>query len=126
MRLITIKRCRLLHRVTNTQVNKIDLCDSEGFNILQMYLMQYGYLRMTESADPIEEFRSSDEVRLAVEELQKMAGLPVTGQFDAATVNQMKKPRCGVRDLVPPSGNGGPENFEVGSTSWQKTDINYR
>lgn len=89
--------------------------------------MQYGYLRMTESADPIEEFRSSDEVRLAVEELQKMADLPITGQFDTATIALMQKPRCGVRDHVPPSSaNGSPENFEVGSTSWRKTDLSYR
>ncbi|KAM3592472.1 uncharacterized protein V6R79_019538 [Siganus canaliculatus] len=34
----------------------------------------------------------------ALEEFQRMSGLPVTGVFDEATKNAMNKPRCGVPD----------------------------
>ena len=43
---------------------------------------------MSESSNPVEEFRSSDEVIEAVRRLQWMAGLPMTGQLDARTTEQ--------------------------------------
>lgn len=95
----------------------------------QMYLMQYGYLPMTESSDPIERFRSSDEVHEAVRRLQNMAGLPPTGVFDVKTKELLTKPRCGVRDSEQSTSTNSaaaPENYEVGSSTWPKTDLKYR
>ena len=43
--------------------------------------------------------RSTDEVREAIESMQRFAGLPVTGEIDEETAEMMAKPRCGVKDI---------------------------
>ena len=35
----------------------------------------------------------------AIRNFQSFAGLPVTGELDAATIKQMKEPRCGMSDV---------------------------
>ena len=45
--------------------------------------------------------RSTDEVREAIESMQRFAGLPVTGEIDEETAEMMAKPRCGVKDILP-------------------------
>merc|ERR1711909_67461 len=55
------------------------------------YLSQYHYISPSRSGN--------HDVKTAVENFQRFAGLPVTGQIDAATIKQMKKPRCGMPDV---------------------------
>ena len=57
---------------------------------LQKFLNQYHYISQTRFGN--------HDVGTALRNFQRFAGLPETGQFDQATVRQMKKPRCGMPD----------------------------
>lgn len=67
----------------------------------------------------------------ALEEFQRVSGLPVTGLFDEATKEAMNKPRCGVPDkemdwnaaTEPESGPSGSESRTSGAF-FIETDIN--
>ncbi|XP_048839790.1 matrix metalloproteinase-28 isoform X2 [Brienomyrus brachyistius] len=58
----------------------------------QDFLEKYGYLRQEEHK------HSSAELDSALREFQWLSQLPVTGQLDSVTLQQMGAPRCGVRD----------------------------
>lgn len=60
------------------------------------YLQQFGYLQK-----PLEQFTddfTEDEIEDAVRAFQLASGLVATGQLNAATLSQMRQPRCGVED----------------------------
>lgn len=67
----------------------------------------------------------------ALEEFQRVSGLPVTGLFDEATKEAMNKPRCGVPDkemdwnaaTEPESGPSGGES-RTGGAFLNETDAN--
>ncbi|XP_060884993.1 matrix metallopeptidase-21 [Labrus mixtus] len=48
--------------------------------------------------DDSNSFTESQAFASAIEEFQRVSGLPVTGMFDEATKEAMNKPRCGVPD----------------------------
>lgn len=54
-------------------------------------------------------------------EMQRFFGLEVTGKLDPATVEVMRRPRCGVPD-------GDISAFSVFGSSfkWQKSNLTYR
>lgn len=66
----------------------------------------------------------------ALEEFQRVSGLPVTGLFDDATKEAMNKPRCGVPDKeldlnTPVPENSAPSHHESGSSGpFNDTDSN--
>ncbi|XP_053197250.1 matrix metallopeptidase-21 [Scomber japonicus] len=67
----------------------------------------------------------------ALEEFQKVSGLPVTGVFDEATKLAMNKPRCGVPDkkldlnIPDASENSSASDIEISpSNSFNETDSN--
>ncbi|XP_032235235.2 matrilysin isoform X2 [Nematostella vectensis] len=55
------------------------------------YLNQFHYISPSRSGN--------HDVKTALEKFQSFAGLPVTGEIDAATIAQMKMPRCGMPDV---------------------------
>lgn len=61
----------------------------------------------------------------ALEEFQRVSGLPVTGVFDEATKEAMNKPRCGVPDKeVDRSAAVDPESGSSASDAVNETDAN--
>lgn len=60
-----------------------------------------------------------------MEKFQKFFGLPVTGKLDDETLNEMKKPRCGLPDL----GNNGErlrmKRYSTWSRKWSKRNLKY-
>ncbi|XP_011614551.2 matrix metallopeptidase-21 [Takifugu rubripes] len=61
----------------------------------------------------------------ALEEFQRVSGLPVTGVFDGATKEAMNKPRCGVPDKeVDRNAAVDPESSSSASDTVNETDAN--
>ena len=62
--------------------------------------MKYGYInpgsREPQKSSPL---ISSSGLKTYIEEFQAFANLTVTGKLDAETVEMMKRPRCGVKDV---------------------------
>lgn len=76
-------------------------------------------------------FTESPAFIAALEEFQRVSGLPVTGVFDEATKEAMNKPRCGVPDKeidlnthVPPENSGPSDNENSSSSTFNETDGN--
>lgn len=67
------------------------------------YLMKYGYdIPSGCSSEKIDENKPlrQSSIETMVENFQTKFNLPVTGKLDHATITLMKKPRCGLEDLV--------------------------
>lgn len=54
-----------------------------------------------------------------LKEMQRFFGLAETGKADAATLEMMRKPRCGVPD-------SGDFMLTPGSPKWTHTNLTYR
>ena len=116
-----------------------------------MYLMQFGYLPASDLETGA--LRTEEELRRAIRHFQRVANVRQTGRFDAETVAAMKRPRCGMADLlmaghwVAPTthhdrahrqrhGHGssgrhwtryGPaQEYAFGPSKWHKTALTYR
>lgn len=97
--------------------------------------------------------RSDEELRKAVHRFQRLAGLRQTGQMDQDTINFMRRPRCGMADLltegrwtateggghhrrhrrVPSQVRGGheryswqPQQYTFGPSKWNRTQLTFR
>jgi len=109
-----------------------------------MYLMQFGYLPASDLETGA--LRTAAELRRAIRHFQRVADVRQTGRLDADTVAAMKRPRCGMADLLtaghwtaPSSdhtrrhrhghwtGHHGPaQEYAFGPSKWHKTTLTYR
>ena len=62
--------------------------------------MKYGYMDVQRKDAKSAPLLSRDGLRDYIREFQSFAGLPQTGNLDEKTVELMKTPRCGVKDIV--------------------------
>ncbi|XP_054270078.1 matrilysin-like [Macrosteles quadrilineatus] len=85
------------------------------------HLAQFGYLP---EATDISQILSGDIIANGIKEYQKFMGIPVTGKFDQATIQQMLKPRCGLQDKTPPGSKGS--KFKHGGSRWSKRTLSYK
>lgn len=77
-----------------------------------------------------------EEYETAIRGYQRMAALPQTGQLDEATLAEMRKPRCGLPDVMPTSSSAdvdqrpGDERrrrrFALMGSKWEKKHLTYR
>ncbi|KAK1678616.1 hypothetical protein QYE76_039464 [Lolium multiflorum] len=71
-----------------------------GLGELKRYLATFGYMPAgagaEHSGEPTDAF--DEHLEAAVKRYQSRLSLPVTGSLDAATLNQIMSPRCGVED----------------------------
>ena len=51
--------------------------------------------------------------------------LPVTGQVDRATLNMMRKPRCGVPDVEDGAFESRKRRYSTFGSKWSKTHLTY-
>ena len=117
-----------------------------GLFLRQMYLMQFGYLPASDLETGA--LRTEAELRRAIRHFQRVANVRQTGRLDAATVAAMKRPRCGMADLLTAGhwaapaaqynrthrhGHGGSwtahgpaQEYAFGPSKWHKTSLTYR
>uniref|UniRef100_A0A915E0N0 Peptidase metallopeptidase domain-containing protein n=1 Tax=Ditylenchus dipsaci TaxID=166011 RepID=A0A915E0N0_9BILA len=61
------------------------------------FLEQFGYLEVVSQSNALA-LRSPSAIQQAIEEMQRVARLPVTGQMDQPTQALLSKQRCGLKD----------------------------
>ena len=107
--------------------------------------MQFGYLPASDLETGA--LRTEAELRRAVRHFQRVANIRQTGRFDAETVAAMKRPRCGMADLLTVghwtapntdhdhsrrhrhghwAGHGPAQEYAFGPSKWHKTTLTYR
>lgn len=89
--------------------------EEKNMKTAENYLRKFYHL-------PSNQFRSARNATMIAEklkEMQRFFGLPETGKPDAATIEIMEKPRCGVPD-------SGDFLLTPGSPKWTHTNLTYR
>ncbi|XP_067667987.1 matrix metalloproteinase-19-like [Haliotis asinina] len=98
----------------------------EPFDMVD-YLERYGYLNTDyntkEDGGPI--YHSDVELEYALRKYQEFTGLPVTGMMDSKTYEQMHKPRCGFKDILP-EGVNQPQSYTHLGGKWPKDEITWK
>ncbi|CAG0897780.1 unnamed protein product, partial [Darwinula stevensoni] len=90
----------------------------------QRYLVQFGYL--PESDVEVGNLRTEDELVNALKHLQRYAGIPATGEMDAATRKLLKKPRCGLPDPIPVESGRRNKRYTLQGAKWDHTNLTWR
>lgn len=83
----------------------------------QNYLRAYHYISPTRSGN--------HDFETAVRKFQHFMNLPVTGQVDRATLNMMRKPRCGVPDVEDGAFESRKRRYSTFGSKWSKTHLTY-
>ncbi|CAF0728845.1 unnamed protein product [Adineta steineri] len=99
---------------------------------LHTYLSNYGYLPRSDLETRA--MRTDEEFHSAIRRLQTYATIPVTGKLDPATLDLIRRPRCGLADNDP---NRVPRPHMYGNRrrrrryvlqgqKWAKTYLTYK
>ena len=65
-------------------------------HLAENYLTNYGYLKLARTTKTA----ALRSINSAVTSFQAFAGLKQTGELDAQTMEMMRTPRCGVKDVL--------------------------
>ncbi|KAL2093827.1 hypothetical protein ACEWY4_011139 [Coilia grayii] len=91
----------------------------------ESWLRKYGYL--SQASQQMSTMQSAQILLNAVSEMQRFYGLDVTGKMDQATIDAMKRPRCGVPDRFVQSDEGATrrKRFVLTGQKWDKAKLTY-
>ncbi|KAF2353114.1 Peptidoglycan binding-like [Trinorchestia longiramus] len=89
----------------------------------QRYLMQYGYLPMSDME--MGNLRTDQELTDAVRRLQMFGHIPVTGVVDDVTRELMKRPRCSLPDILPDEDTNRVRRYIKQGSTWDKTRLTW-
>lgn len=87
-----------------------------------IYLTKYGYLPPSDLASG--NLRTESQLREAISTMQLFGGLEPTGLLDEATLELMRRRRCGVSDVIP----GGPyrvKRYAIQGQKWPSTNLSW-
>lgn len=128
--LVLFTVCISTHPVISRPTESSDNDDQKAIDPLA-YLSQFGYLtgsalvnETRTSNGPLLKLRLESEqatLRNAIIEFQDFAGLKLTGELDAETLEKMKQPRCGVQDKEHPRF----KRYEAHYSRWPRTRLTY-
>ncbi|KAL6468912.1 hypothetical protein MHYP_G00224360 [Metynnis hypsauchen] len=100
------------------------LGDGDGFTA-ESWLRMYGYL--PQASRQMSTMRSAQILSNAISDMQRFYGLEITGVMDSATMEAMKRPRCGVPDKF-----GGQiktnvrrKRYALTGHKWDKTHLTF-
>jgi matrix metalloproteinase-14 (membrane-inserted) len=104
---------------------RLSICAPTGSSAL-LYLSQFGYLGgSTRSVGNSSALQDGRVLRKAIEDFQSFAGIPVTGELDDHTLEQMQLPRCGVKDKVG-TGDNRAKRYALQGSRWKVKALNYK
>jgi matrix metalloproteinase-24 (membrane-inserted) len=89
-------------------------------------MQTYGYLEQpadTNEGLKAEFLYAESAIVDGVKKIQEYGGLPVTGVVDEDTIQLMRSPRCGVKDVE--SRRDRAKRYVIGSKNWKKRKITY-
>ncbi|XP_064618644.1 matrix metalloproteinase-2-like isoform X2 [Lineus longissimus] len=90
------------------------------------YLMKFGYLPQSDLETG--ELRSSEDLKRAIKDFQRIAHIPETGVLDAKTLDFMQKRRCGVPDTAISNDRTSRtrnKRYAFAGSKWYKNDLTY-
>ena len=61
-----------------------------------------------------------------MKDFQSFAGLAQTGELDPSTLELMKTPRCGVRDIIGPGAVARRKRYVLQGSRWRVRSLTYR
>uniref|UniRef100_A0A672SKZ3 Matrix metallopeptidase 15 n=1 Tax=Sinocyclocheilus grahami TaxID=75366 RepID=A0A672SKZ3_SINGR len=98
--------------------------DEDAFNA-ESWLRMYGYL--SQASRQMSTIQSAQILSSAIKDMQRFYGLEVTGHMDLATLNAMKRPRCGVPDRFEESTEGGTrrKRYALTGHKWDQDRLTY-
>jgi len=99
---------------------------TETLTDAMMYLMKYGYMDVQRETAKSAPLLSQDGLRDYIKEFQSFAGLPQTGDLDAKTVELMKTPRCGVKDIVGKGATARKKRYALQGSRWKVKTLTYK
>lgn len=120
--------CPLINTDTLPRVASLKSGDQgDDVTRLQRYLSKFGYLESdildsfgvprSQAAAPPPAFGTFDDnTKQALQRFQEYHHLPVTGEFDTATLGLMGQPRCGFPDTA---------EYVLQGNKWNKTNLTY-
>merc|ERR1711971_538800 len=87
---------------------------------------KYGYMELNAGdAKKTSPLVSTSGLATYIEEFQAFSNLTVTGQLDPETVAMMRRPRCGVKDIVD-HGASREKRYALQGSRWKVRDLTYR
>uniref|UniRef100_A0A8C1Z8I3 Matrix metallopeptidase 15a n=1 Tax=Cyprinus carpio TaxID=7962 RepID=A0A8C1Z8I3_CYPCA len=98
--------------------------EEDAFNA-ESWLRMYGYL--SQASRQMSTMHSAQILSSAIKDMQRFYGLEVTGHMDLATLNAMKRPRCGVPDHFEESTEGGTrrKRYALTGHKWDQDKLTY-
>lgn len=99
---------------------------TETLTDAMMYLMKYGYMDIEREDAKSAPLLSRDGLRDYIREFQAFAGLPQTGDLDEKTVELMKTPRCGVKDIVGKGATARKKRYALQGSRWKVRTLTYK
>ncbi|XP_056137176.1 matrix metalloproteinase-14-like [Lampris incognitus] len=105
--------------------NMISVSSDEDFNA-EAWLRQFGYL--SQASRQMSTMQSAQILSKAIRDMQRYYGLEVTGEMDPATVKAMRRPRCGLPDIIRTDEvENGPrrKRYALTGQQWDKDHLTY-
>ncbi|XP_059614020.1 matrix metalloproteinase-14 isoform X2 [Phlebotomus argentipes] len=92
----------------------------------EIYLSQFGYLPASARNPSSGGLLDEDTWTKAIQDFQGFAGLNVTGELDAETMELMTLPRCGVKDKVGFGTDSRSKRYALQGSRWKVKALTYR
>ncbi|XP_061779764.1 matrix metalloproteinase-24 [Nerophis lumbriciformis] len=101
----------------------VSVCGGEKTLIVETWLKNFGYLLPQHMRTS--DLRQQEVMKSAVAAMQRFYGIPVTGVLDDATLQWMRRPRCGLPDQPHRSRRQRNKRYALTGQKWRDKKITY-